>query len=55
MIWYAALQKLFATANFNDFVQAITKAAQQLRDNGEVPSTVISTIESAFRSVGLPS
>lgn len=55
MIWYAALQKLFATANFNDFVQAITKAAQQLRDIGEVPNTVLSTIESAFRSVGLPS
>ncbi len=53
-IWYNAIQSLFATANFNQFVEIVMKAAQKLAENGEVPLTSAKIVESAFKTVGLP-
>ena len=55
LIWYNTMHNLFATTNFNQFAQIVTKAAQKLVDSGEVPQTAAKTVESAFKSVGLPS
>ncbi|KAB7648061.1 M4 family metallopeptidase [Bacillus cereus] len=55
LIWYNAMHSLFATTNFNQFAQIVNKAAQKLVDSGEVPQTAAKTVESAFKSVGLPS
>ncbi|WP_249597193.1 M4 family metallopeptidase [Peribacillus frigoritolerans] len=54
LIWFNAMQNLFATANFNQFVQIVIKAAQKLVDSGDVTKTAIKTIENAFKAVGLP-
>ncbi|RFT63609.1 M4 family peptidase [Bacillus clarus] len=55
LIWYHAIQNLFATTNFNQFTQIIMKTTQKLVDSGEVPKTAVKTVESTFKSVGLPS
>lgn len=54
VIWYNAIQSLFATANFNQFAQIVIKAAQKLADSGKVPKTAAKTVESAFKNVGIP-
>ncbi|MCK1992192.1 M4 family metallopeptidase [Peribacillus muralis] len=54
LIWFEAMQHLFATANFNQFVQVVLKAAHKLVDGGKVPDTAIQSIEAAFNAVGLP-
>ncbi|WP_088087573.1 M4 family metallopeptidase [Bacillus sp. OV166] len=54
LIWYNAIRKLFATADFNQFVNTVIKAAHRLADRGECPNTAAKTVESAFKAVGLP-
>ncbi|WP_440603925.1 M4 family metallopeptidase [Bacillus sp. GB_SG_008] len=55
LIWYNAIQNLFTTTNFNQFAQIVIKAAQKLVDSREVPKTAAKTVESAFKTVGIPS
>lgn len=54
LIWYNAMQNLYATTNFNQFVQIVIKAAQKLVGSGEVPEMTTKIVESAFKTVGLP-
>ncbi|MDN4862806.1 M4 family metallopeptidase [Priestia megaterium] len=54
LIWYHAMQSLYATTKFNQFVQIVIKAAQKLVDSGDVPEKAIKIVESAFKAVGLP-
>lgn len=55
LIWFAALQKLWATAQFNDAVQVIVECARLLTRDGKVPLGSPQKIRAAFRAVGLPS
>jgi Zn-dependent metalloprotease len=55
LIWYTALQKLWATAKFNDAVQVIVDSARSLTRDGKVPVGSPQKIRAAFREVGLPS
>jgi Zn-dependent metalloprotease len=54
LIWYTALQKLWATANFNDAVGVIVEAARLLTKSGQVPLGSAQTVRAAFKAVGLP-
>jgi Zn-dependent metalloprotease len=53
LIWYHALQNLWATANFNDAVGVIVESARILVKNGEAPLGSTQTVRSAFKEVGL--
>lgn len=55
LVWYAALQKLWPTANFNDAVRVIVEASRLLVKNGKVPKGSPQKIRAAFKAVGLPS
>jgi Zn-dependent metalloprotease len=54
LVWYTALQKLWATANFNDAVSVIVESARLLTKNGQVPKGSTQKIRAAFKAVGLP-
>jgi Zn-dependent metalloprotease len=54
LIWYHALQKLWATANFNDAVGVIVNSARILIKDGKVPLGSTQVVRSAFKAVGLP-
>lgn len=55
LIWYNALQKLWATANFNDAVGVIVQTARLLTKDGKIPLGSTQKVRSAFKAVGLPS
>lgn len=54
LIWYHAIQSLFATADFNQFVDIVETSAQKLADRGVVPATAPKIVKTAFNTVGLP-
>lgn len=54
LIWYTALQKLWATADFNDAVGVIVESARILVKDGKVPLGSPQTVRAAFAEVGLP-
>ena len=54
LIWYQALQNLWATAQFNDAVQVIVQSARELTKKKKVPLGSTQTVRSAFKEVGLP-
>lgn len=54
LIWYAALQKLWPTANFNDAVVVLVESARLLIKTGKVPAGSPQVVRSAFKAVGLP-
>jgi Zn-dependent metalloprotease len=54
LIWYNALQRLWASAVFNDAVQMIVNSARILIKDGQVPINSAQIIRAAFKSVGLP-
>jgi Zn-dependent metalloprotease len=54
LIWYAALQKLWSTAKFNDAVTVIVEAARLLNKAGKVPLGSPQFVRAAFKDVGLP-
>jgi Zn-dependent metalloprotease len=54
LIWYHALQNLWATAVFNDAVDVIAESARILTKNGKVPPGSTQTVRAAFKAVGLP-
>jgi Zn-dependent metalloprotease len=54
LIWYDALQKLWATAQFNDAVSVIVDSARELTKKKEVPKGSPQVIRAAFKAVGLP-
>jgi Zn-dependent metalloprotease len=54
LIWYTALQKLWATANFNDAVQVIVESARLLVKANQVPLGSTQKVRAAFKAVGLP-
>ncbi|WAK00482.1 M4 family metallopeptidase [Methylobacter sp. YRD-M1] len=54
LIWYAALQKLWPTANFNDAVLIISESARLLAIDGKAPADSPQKIRAAFKEVGLP-
>jgi Zn-dependent metalloprotease len=54
LIWYKALLKLWATANFNDGVAKIVDAARELTQAGRVPLGSTQRVRAAFKEVGLP-
>lgn len=53
LIWYHALQNLWATANFSDAVDRITNSARILVKNGDVPLGSTQVVRYAFKEVGL--
>jgi Zn-dependent metalloprotease len=54
LVWYHALQNLWATANFNDAAGIIAKSARILVKNGQVPHGTPQVVRAAFKEVGLP-
>ncbi len=54
LIWYHALQKLWATAKFNDAVDVIVESARILTRQKQVPVGSTQQVRAAFRDVGLP-
>ena len=54
LIWYTALQRLWSTADFNDAVGQIVKAARIHVKNGNVEVGTPQKIRAAFKAVGLP-
>jgi Zn-dependent metalloprotease len=54
LIWYAGLQKLWPTANFNDAVAVLVDAARLLSRDGNVPLGSPQVVRAAFKAVGLP-
>jgi Zn-dependent metalloprotease len=54
LIWYDALQKLWATAKFNDAVAVIVESARMLTKQKKVPVGSTQRVRAAFREVGLP-
>ncbi len=54
LIWYTALQKLWATATFNDAAQVIAETARLLSKDGKVPPGSAQSVRAAFKEVGLP-
>jgi Zn-dependent metalloprotease len=54
LIWYEGLKKLWPTARFNDAVNALVQAAQELQRDKKVRPAATQTVRSAFREVGLP-
>lgn len=53
LIWYNALQNLWATANFKDAVGQIVKVARILVKNNKVEKASTQRVRTAFREVGL--
>lgn len=53
LVWYHALQSLWATANFNDAVDRIANSARILVKNGDVPLGTTQVVRGAFKEVGL--
>lgn len=53
LIWYNALQNLWATANFKEAVGQIVKAARILVKNNKVEKASTQRVRTAFREVGL--
>ncbi|MCK5206182.1 MAG: M4 family metallopeptidase, partial [Desulfobacterales bacterium] len=54
LIWYHTLQKLWATAKFNDAVEVIVESARMLTKQKQVPVGSTQRVRAAFREVGLP-
>lgn len=54
LIWYTALQKLWATAVFNDAVDVIVESARLLIKNKKIPLGSTQRVRAAFKAVGLP-
>lgn len=54
LIWYNALEKLWATANFNDAVDVIVNSARLLTKEEKVPLGTTQTVRAAFKETGLP-
>jgi Zn-dependent metalloprotease len=54
LIWYSALLKLWATANFNDAVVKTVEAARELTKAKKVPLGSTQRVRAAFKEVGLP-
>jgi len=54
LIWYHALQNLWATAFFNDAVAVFAESARVLTKDEKVPLGSAQTVRSAFKAVGLP-
>ena len=54
LIWYTALQRLWSTADFNDAVGQIVKAARLLVKDGKVEVGSPQKVRAAFKAVGLP-
>jgi Zn-dependent metalloprotease len=54
LIWYHALQNLWATANFNDAVEVIANSARILVKTGKVRPGSPQIVRAAFKKVGLP-
>ena len=54
LVWYDALQNLWATANFNDAVKVIVHSSRILVENGKIPNGSVQKIRGAFSEVGLP-
>ena len=54
LIWYTALQNLWSTADFNDAVEQIVKAARLLIKDERVKKGATQKIRAAFKAVGLP-
>jgi Zn-dependent metalloprotease len=54
LIWYKALLKLWATANFNDAVAKLVDAARELIQAGKIPLGSTQRVRAAFKEVGLP-
>lgn len=54
LIWYAALQRLWSTAKFNDAVSVIVEAARLLNKSKQVPLGSPQLVRAAFKEVGLP-
>lgn len=54
LIWYNALQKLWASATFNDAVIKIVEAARILVKDGKAPQGTTQEVRKAFKEVGLP-
>jgi Zn-dependent metalloprotease len=53
LIWYTGLQKLWATAVFNDAVDVLVEAARLLVKTGQVPAGSPQVVRAAFKAVGL--
>jgi Zn-dependent metalloprotease len=53
LIWYAGLQKLWATAQFTDAAQALVQVASDLIKAGQVPAGSEQSVQLAFKEVGV--
>ncbi len=53
LIWYAGLQKLWATAQFTDAAQVLMQAARDLTKAGHVPAGSERSVQLAFKEVGV--
>ena len=54
LIWYTALQKLWATARFSDAVEVLVESARLLVKSGQAPAGSPQVVRAAFKAVGLP-
>lgn len=54
LIWYQALQNLWATAKFNDAYSVIVDSARVLTKTGQVRPGSTQIVRAAFQAVGLP-
>ncbi|MDZ7880519.1 MAG: M4 family metallopeptidase [Saprospiraceae bacterium] len=52
-LWFAALQLLKPTSKFTDLYKALTKAAKKLVADKTLPSTTQTSVDKAFRKVGI--
>ncbi|HVL97951.1 MAG TPA: M4 family metallopeptidase [Egibacteraceae bacterium] len=53
-IWYAALHRLWPTADFNDAVEVIVDTTRELTRDEQAPKGAAQVVRAAFREVGLP-
>jgi Zn-dependent metalloprotease len=53
LIWYTGLQKLWATAVFNDAVDVLVESARLLVKVGQVPAGSPQVVRAAFKAVGI--
>ncbi len=53
LIWYAGLQKLWATAQFTDAAQMLVQVASDLTKTGQVPAGSEQSVRLAFKEVGV--
>ena len=53
MIWYAALQNLWPTANFADAATVLAAQARILARDGAVSRQAAQAVRAAFRDVGV--